>query len=124
MKKYFFTLLLVCVSFSGCGNGDVKIAGTASYSDGTPLPHGIITISDDKSQYTGPVKNGKFVMGGLAPGSGMPPGNYKVYVSNCIDESGKNLVKDIYTTADKTPLTLEVVKGKTPPLELKFEKAK
>jgi hypothetical protein len=124
LKKYFFAILLVCLCFSGCdGNGNVKISGTASYEDGTPLPKGIITISDDKSQYTGDVKSGKFVMGGLAPGSGIPPGNYKVYVSNCFDESGKNLVKDNYTTADKTPLTLEVVKGKTPPLNLKFEKA-
>jgi hypothetical protein len=125
LKKYFFALLLVCLCFSGCGgNGHIKVTGTATYEDGTPLPKGTITISDDKSQYTGDIKNGKFVMGGLAPGSGMPSGNYKVYVSNCFDESGKNLVKDIYTTADQTPLTLEVVKGKTPPLDLKFEKAK
>ena len=118
----FGFFLLAFVFVSGCGSGNSKVLGTASYEDGTPLPRGILTISDAQHQYTGEIIGGKFEMGGVSPKSGMPPGNYKVFVSSCFDESGKNLVKDVYTTAETTPLTLEVVKGKNPALDLKFEK--
>ena len=117
----FGFLLLAMVFLSGC-NKDSKVFGTASYDDGTPLPCGMLTIADAQHQYTGEIRGGKFEMGGTSPKSGMPPGNYKVFVSNCYDASGKNLVKDNYTKMDTTPLTLEVVKGKNPELDLKFSK--
>lgn len=118
----FGFLFLAMLLLSGCGSKDSKVSGTASFDDGTPLPRGILTIADANHQYTGDIIDGKFEMGGAFPKSGMPPGDYKVFVSSCFDESGRNLVKDIYTTMDKTPLTLEVTKGMNPPLDLKFEK--
>ncbi|MDR1479517.1 MAG: hypothetical protein LBJ00_11315 [Planctomycetaceae bacterium] len=72
-------LILVLV---GC-SGNVKVNGTVKYSDGSALTVGTVVFGNGTNQYQGDVKDdGTFQIEGLKTGSGIPKGEYKVWLAN------------------------------------------
>ncbi len=122
----FFSTFMLCLGLCilpGCGN-NVKLNGTVSFSDGAPLSCGTVCLTDGLHQYTGPVlADGSFKLGGLEPGSGLPPGNYRVYIVSAIDENGRSVVARKYESATNSGITIDVPKGNTGPLKITVERA-
>ncbi|MDO4557930.1 MAG: hypothetical protein Q4C47_03085, partial [Planctomycetia bacterium] len=68
-------LVAMLLLLPGCGDGGkARVHGTANFSDGEPIPFGIVTFSDGKNMYTGEVNQGVFEMGTEDLGAGVPPG--------------------------------------------------
>ena len=114
-------LIVVClfgiVIVSGCGNGNVRLV---TYSDnGEPLEVGTVALTNGAIQARGEIgKDGKYVIGSLAAGDGLPPGEYKVYVAGAVkllsepkeDEIVETapLIDEKFTTPNTSGLTLNV----------------
>ncbi len=65
----------------GCSQ-NVKTGGVVTFSDGTPLDQGMVTATDGSSSYRGKIgSDGRFRLGRLKDGDGIPQGNYRVYLS-------------------------------------------
>jgi hypothetical protein len=111
LKQLGIILLLVAVFLvSGCHSDQVKVTGTVKYQSGEPTPNGIVIFSTDTNQYIGEIKNGQFTLGGIKPGSGLPPGNYKVTIQGS-DANDKPVVPIKYNAASTSGLSYEVKKG-------------
>jgi len=86
MKHVLFTLAFAClfIAVAGCGKGHVKMSGRVTYSDtGEPLELGTVSFTNGTIQARGVLdKDGKYVIGMLSAGDGLPPGTYNVYVAN------------------------------------------
>jgi hypothetical protein len=72
-------LLLLLV---GC-SGNIKVNGTVKYADGSALTTGTVIFGNGKDQFQGDIKNdGTFRIEGTKTGSGIPKGQYKVWLAN------------------------------------------
>ena len=129
MKKSTIILfvLILCVSFAGCGKGS-RVTGTVTFSDGQPLTVGKVAFTDDNIIGFGTInEKGQYSMGLVNDGDGMPPGTYKVYITEAMiegdsslaqkDEDGNSYIPkvpavDSKFTGPKSGLTCEV-KGAT-----------
>jgi len=76
MRNILFFCLFLAVCCTGCGGKGFSVAGKVSFADGTPLPHGQVTLT-----------SGTFSAGGSILGDGtyninvrVPAGTYKVTV--------------------------------------------
>ncbi|MCF0233466.1 MAG: hypothetical protein HUK22_00645 [Thermoguttaceae bacterium] len=129
------TLALLCILAVGCNGGRAKVTGTVTFDDGTPLTKGTVNFTDGKTMCRGEVnKDGKYEMRTFKPGDGVPPGSYKVYITdtlvfgdtrevegragedgpvtmNIVGKAG-NPVAPKYAAADSSGLTCDV-KGRT-----------
>lgn len=73
-------LFAVAVVATGCGKP--KVTGKVTFADGSPLTQGTVNFTDDKIICKGSIKDdGSFEMRTLKPGDGVPPGSYKVYLT-------------------------------------------
>lgn len=73
-------LFAVAVVATGCGKP--KVTGKVTFADGSPLTQGTVNFTDDKIICKGSIKDdGTFEMRTLKPGDGVPPGSYKVYLT-------------------------------------------
>lgn len=80
----FLTLyaLLFAVAVVATGCGKPKVTGKVTFADGSPLTVGTVNFTDDKIICKGSIQDdGTFEMRTLKPGDGVPPGTYKVYLT-------------------------------------------
>jgi hypothetical protein len=121
-------LAAVLAVVAGCDGGvkRVPVSGTVML-DGQPLTGGILHFAPDVSKGNehridclGPVRNGKFNLMTQAilqrdNGSGVPPGWYKVYlfVDPTVPTLNVNVLPQ-FTSAERTPLSVEVVENPPP----------
>ena len=67
----------------GCGGENVQISGKVTYSDGKPMPGGVICFDNGQTSAIGRIKdNGTYTLGSLKARDGIPPGPYNVYFIN------------------------------------------
>lgn len=123
MRKYYRKCLSVafslvfCLLF-GCDNKQ-KLTGTVVFSDGAPLTTGTVIFSSGTFLSRAYIKpNGSFDVGSLKDHDGIPPGKYKVYISDAFEAvpDPKNPEKELmkpfvdakYTARETTPLEVEI----------------
>ena len=71
-------LLLLCLCASGCNN-NVKVSGTVTYSDtNEPVKFGTVIFNGEKEVGRGAIKDGKYSIGLINDGDGVPPGKYTI----------------------------------------------
>jgi len=71
-------LLFVCLCVFGCSQ-NAKVTGTVTYSDtGEPVKSGTVMFTNEKTQGRGTIKDGKYSVGLIEDGEGIPPGTYTV----------------------------------------------
>jgi hypothetical protein len=126
--------MFVYVCFIGCGE-NVPLRGKVLYDDGTPITVGTVNFTTGTHLSRGKIQSdGSYVIGTGKEKDGLPPGNYKIYITGAeipiepkvkpkiqYDANGQpisqmsyyqQLVGREYMTASATPLTCEVpVKG-------------
>ena len=108
-RFYFVALSFGFALSSGCGTGRYPVNGIVHYSDNAPVESGtVIAEASIDGKLVGVQanieKNGSFHLGGITPGDGALPGNYRVAVM---------------------PVTLgdsELAAGKIPSVESKFSR--
>ncbi|MDR0611702.1 MAG: hypothetical protein LBG58_16460 [Planctomycetaceae bacterium] len=91
------------------------------FADGSPLTIGSVIFENDKEQYFGQLNTeGKFNLGGIKNGDGIPPGSYKVRLAGTEEtqdtENNRVIVKhvdDKYTNVATSGLAAEVGKQQT-----------
>jgi hypothetical protein len=90
-RNLWYVLIFLCLlAITGCGT-DVRVSGTVTFADGTPLEKGKITFENDRVFYFGKIqKNGSFSLGVIKDGQGIPLGKYRVAVES-YDVEGKGL---------------------------------
>lgn len=125
---------LLTVSFSflillavGCGP-NVRVSGTVSFPDGTPLDQGVVVFESPKLVAKGPLNgSGGYRLGSIKAGDGLPPGNYKVYFAFTARQDASfvppvnepdavryiDVIDPKYASAASTPLTWDVKKSET-----------
>jgi hypothetical protein len=84
MKNKFtlFFAAIMLLSLVGC-SGNIKVNGTVKFADESPLTLGTVIFGNGKDQYQGDIKpDGTFRIEGLKAGSGIPKGEYKVWLAN------------------------------------------
>lgn len=131
--------VLSAIFFTGCGD-NVPLGGTVTFSDdGSPLEVGTIAFTNGTMQARGDIgAGGKYDLGTLKVGDGLPPGDYKVYITGAEKtEAGKTigtgeyqstlnkitqLIDPKYSSADKTPLTAKV-DASTKQIDFKVDRA-
>ena len=118
-------VLVVCLFLTGCGSGNVKVTGNVTYSDnGEPVKSGTVVFSSEQVQGRGTIKDGKYSVGLMEDGDGVPPGTYTVAsnsypmpnMSTPTTPGGDTLQnappdREVYYT--KEPLTVDVQKSMT-----------
>lgn len=107
------TVLFVFLTLAGCSKGFVPFGGKVTFEeDGSPLTRGVVVFSTDTFQAEGGIKaDGTYRLGSLKINDGLPPGTYKVFLSNAGALIGETYVSDvdlIYTNRIGTPLICEV----------------
>lgn len=131
------TLLFVAsvLVVSGCG-GRCQVTGKVTFSDGTPLTFGTVTFSNSSTVCKGEIQeDGSYRMRTFKPGDGVPPGTYKIYITDTLQfgESNKtgatkstdgstvefqmigkstSIIPTVYSNPDLSPLGEITVKGK------------
>ena len=119
-----FLLFLLLVGLTGCGNRMRTIEGQVVFTDGKPLPGGLVTFHPaDAGQPAvmarGDIgRDGTFRMGTFAASDGVLEGNYRVTVSPPLPNNPNDLgrVKVIppkYEDPDKSGLTFRVTGSHT-----------
>jgi hypothetical protein len=85
MKK-IIPLLILFITFLGCGTNNVKISGTVTFSDdGSPVTAGEVWFDDGIRTARGIIQeDGTFVMGFERENNGVPRGTYQVSIVRAI----------------------------------------
>lgn len=123
-KQFYPFALLFCVALvTGCGDGTVQSSGTVKFSNGEPVPFGIIFFENPQFSYRGTIQDGTYQIEGLKRGSGLPPGSYRVYVIGDNPETELSLFDAKYTSPDTSGLVVEVEKGKENVFDITVEKS-
>jgi len=115
------------VGITGCSR-NIESGGTVKYSDGDPVPCGIIFFSDAKNSYESVIDNGVFQLGGLKPGKGIPAGTYKVHIMGTLPAEGtapgEPVVAEKFVSSETSGITCVVKKGENTPFEIVVERPK
>jgi len=131
---HLWCVVLVLALVSGCGSGAVKIEGTITLPDGSPIKKGTQIMYDDgKTSVVGYTnEQGKFALYHLKPGDGVPPGTYRGAIQYdgafVPSASGAETAPNVpfspkYLDMNTSGLTLTVESGKrVPPLNIALEK--
>jgi len=78
-----FCLLVMALIALGC-NGNVKVKGTVTLEDGTPLQSGRVIFEQENFSAVGAIENGKYQMGTKKENDGVPKGDYVVYINGAM----------------------------------------
>ena len=131
----FFVVFLGVVT--GCSN-KVKVSGTVTFDDGTPLTEGSVCFRDETNTFHGKIdKNGHYSPGGLKEGEGIPYGKYEVWISgtdrseplpskNGMPASEFKIITTVaskYTSPNPNGLTYEAKKGGNRKFDIVVERA-
>ena len=106
----FFALALVASLLTittGC-SPNVKVTGTVSYEDGSPVRSGQVQL-EGSILGRGRITDGQFSLGLKKDGEGVPPGDYEVRCSMPLPELKANPDVEAYELVE--PTTFKVVKG-------------
>jgi hypothetical protein len=135
------TFLFVTITIiSGCGQ-NVPLSGRITFSDtGEPLPLGTIGFTDGKIQARSDIDaDGKYTLGFLSAGDGLPKGEYKIYIQavrvemqtgpdtdgdgqpDIIDRKEIPLIAQKYASPESSGLTF-TADGKTKTFDITVEK--
>ena len=89
MKKYTILFcLLICLVVVGCSRNKT-LTGKVTFTDGKPATCGIVIFQTDNFISKGEImSDGSYTMSSAKENDGIPPGDYKVYVSG-ITKTGK-----------------------------------
>lgn len=128
LRIYYSLCLLALVFLVGCG-GNLKLTGKVVFSDDkSPLTSGIVNFISDKGVSRGQIqKDGTYTVGSLKEKDGLPPGDYKVYItSSAINIVDKKIgmvrqeyqIDNKYEKADTSGLTVKVDKSMTYDIEV------
>jgi hypothetical protein len=135
--------VLMLVACLGCG-GRAQVHGKVVFSDGSPLTYGTVNFTSGETICKGQIeKDGTFKMRTFKPGDGVPPGTYKVYITDTLQfgEAGKtvetgtgddavgfqvigqasNTIPPAYSNPDQSPFPQVTVKGSVKDLVLTIE---
>ena len=79
--KYLVVLLFVIGTTAGCGGSTgIEVSGTVSFTDGGPLPRGVVNIDGPGGSYRAAIAaDGSYTISGVADGS------YKVAITGAMD---------------------------------------
>ena len=82
MKKPTFLLcLLFCLFAAGC-SGNKRLTGKVTFDDGSPAPNGSVILEKDNHISRGEIHpDGTYRVSSEGENDGIPPGEYKVYVT-------------------------------------------
>jgi len=83
MNNYVLFCLLFCFVAAGC-SGNKKLSGKVMFDDGTPAPNGTVTFLSKNNNFMsrGEIQSdGSYKLSSAKTNDGIPPGEYKVYVS-------------------------------------------
>ena len=78
-----FTLVLLIIFLAGCGNGNKKLTGKISYSDGSPVTQGFVYFDSKTTNFQSRgeiLPDGTYEVGSVTARDGIPPGEYSVFV--------------------------------------------
>jgi len=104
---FIFLSFLIPIAF-GC-SGKVKVTGTVKYSDDDSLVNsGEIVFSDGVTSARGSIKNGRYSVGLLKDGEGIPSGNYQVTAESIRQSLGGQPTESFVMPE---PLKIEVKKS-------------
>ena len=124
------TALTFCVLFSfalaGC-SGNATLHGKVTFEDGTPLTVGTVNFTSENGLSRGTIRpDGTYQIGTLKFADGLPPGQYRVYISGALEQTGdtneqrdrtgvrvpvittRPLIDPQFAAAESTPLTCDV----------------
>ena len=124
----YFGLLFLFFFVVGCGN-NCSLKGKVVFSDDqTPLTSGTVCLVSDKGVARGTIdQNGNYVVGSVSTKDGLPPGNYRIYLTDTqLVETMPggtipkitNLIDQKYEKAETSGLTLEVKSSMTHNIEV------
>ena len=109
--------ILMCLFVTGCTN-DVKVTGSVTYSDnGESVQSGMVVFTGEKMIGRGAIKEGKYSVGLIRDGDGIPPGTYTVSADlfgmhpTFQDDTTPPPQTEVYYT--KEPQTIDVNKKMT-----------
>jgi len=113
--------IFLCLLLVGCGDGTMRVSGTVTFPDGSPLTLGTVAFATDT-----------FTASGVLDASGrysvnVPPGQYRVYIAlaSVLDETFVppphepdaarwiSLIHPSFASLETTPLTSEVSRSGT-----------
>lgn len=82
MTRYTLLLcLLICLIAAGC-SGNKRLSGKVTFSDGEPAPKGVVIFEKENFISKGEIQpDGSYKLSSVAANDGIPPGEYKVYVT-------------------------------------------
>ena len=85
-------VFLTVIFLAGCSNGNVSLKGKVTFSDDdNPLSVGTVCFESDSTLARGDLNpDGTFVVGTLRTHDGLPPGNYRVYITGAIKPMNMN----------------------------------
>ena len=132
-RASFFVVCCLVATFIATGCGKAKVTGKVYFADGTTqLKVGTVNFTDEKVLCKGEInrETGVFEMRTFKPGDGVPPGTYKVYITETISfgegiesKSGDatyhrigtstSLISPKYSNPDESGLTVTVSKSMT-----------
>ncbi|MGL4941922.1 MAG: hypothetical protein ACRC46_01880 [Thermoguttaceae bacterium] len=117
--RYFALLVCSLLLVAGCSGGKVGLGGSVTYDDGSPVPHGTVCFETDTFLARGTIgKDGKYIVESTGSGDGLPPGTYRVYLTDTRQQGSTNgdksgpsamfvdLVEAKYTSASSSGLTV------------------
>ena len=112
-------ILFLCVSLTGCGDGTVRVSGTVSFPDNSPLTVGAVIFANDTyTNQSALNSSGRYSIN-------VPPGNYKIFIgyASVRDETFVpppndpdavrhiSLVHSMFASLDETPLICDITRG-------------
>ena len=123
MHRLFLPIaFLFCVVLTGCGDGTVQSSGTVTFSNGDPVPSGIVFFENPQFSYRGIIRDGVYEIEGVTSGSGLPPGTYTVYVTGSDPATDLSLFEEKFTNPATSGLVFEVQKGQKNVFDITVER--
>jgi hypothetical protein len=121
--RFCFFILGLCISltFSGCGNQNIKTGGSVSFTDGSPVTSGFVRFETPQNQYVGMIQSdGTFKMN---MGKGLPSGQYQVSLFD-VRENDILLLDEKYENPDTSGIIFEVKSSANEPFKITVERSK
>ena len=124
-----FVLSFSLLILSGCSD-KVGLNGKVVFSDdGSQLTTGTVCFETDTYLSRGELKpDGTFVLGSLKESDGLPPGKYRVYISDAENvtvrngiESYESMIDEKYTSARTSGIEIDVARSMKP-VEIKVDR--
>ena len=93
------SVLLLALSMLGCGSDMVRVSGTVTFTDGSPVTRGSVLFADGTFSASGDIQpNGSFILTSIRRGDGIRPGEYVVIIERNwddeLDEDGRVIRAD------------------------------